>query len=244
MTAITVFTNPDSDVSPAAIAFSGIVISHVSHLLSALVLHALTKALFGHETQSQKAFCLISATLHIISPAGAFLSAPYGESLFSLLNFAGFYIYSSALLAENAGRWVRRDIFFLLAGIVFATATTIRGNGIISGCLFAFDAVQGALQFLKNGLSIDLCRRTAFVILGGSIVALGSIVPQYIAYTEYCVTTTRPWCQRLLPSVYGWVQVHYWCENFFNQTGIALLTSTGTTVSSDTGPYPIYRCSS
>lgn len=185
-------------------------ISHVSHFLSALVLHALTKSLFGHETQSQKAFCLISAALHIISPAGAFLSAPYGESLFSLLNFTGFYLYSSALLAENARHQARRDILFVLAGILFATATTIRGNGIISGFLFAYDAVQGAWQFLNSGLSIDLIRRTAFVVLGGSIVALGSIIPQYIAYTEYCVATTRPWCGRLLPSVYSWVQVHYW----------------------------------
>jgi Gpi18-like mannosyltransferase len=175
-----------------------------------LVLHALSKSLFGHETQSQKAFCLISTALHIISPAGAFLSAPYGESLFSLLNFTGFYIYSSALLAENAGRQTRRDIFILLAGILFATATTIRGNGIISGSLFAYDAVQGAVQFLNNERSMALIRRTAFIVLGGSIVALGSIIPQYIAYTEYCAATTRPWCGRLLPSVYGWVQVHYW----------------------------------
>jgi Gpi18-like mannosyltransferase len=166
--------------------------------------------LFGHETQSQKAFCLISAVLHIISPAGAFLSAPYGESLFSLLNFTGFYLYSSGLLSENAGSRSRRDIFFLLAGILFATATTIRGNGIISGCLFAYDAVQGAVRFLYEGPSIDLFRRTGFIVLGGSIVALGSIIPQYIAYTEYCVATSRPWCGRLLPSVYGWVQVHYW----------------------------------
>lgn len=202
--------NSNGDVSLAAIAFSGIALSHVSHFLSVLVLHALTKSLFGHETRSQKAFCLTSAALHIISPAGAFLSAPYGESLFSLLNFTGFYAYSSALLAENAGRWVRRDILFFLAGILFATATTIRGNGIISGCLFAYDALQGAIQFLWNGPSIDLIRRTGFIVLGGSIVALGSIVPQYVAYTEYCVATTRPWCGRLLPSVYSWVQVHYW----------------------------------
>ncbi|QGA17664.1 hypothetical protein EYB26_005339 [Talaromyces marneffei] len=217
------FANHNGDVPIAAIAFSGIALSHLSHFLSSLILHALTKLLFGYETRSQKAFCLISAALHIISPAGAFLSAPYGESLFSLLNFTGFYIYSSALLVENAGSRARRDIYFLLAGILFATATIIRGNGIISGCLFAYDAVQGVLQFLNNGLSIDLIRRTGFIVLGGSIVALGSIIPQYIAYTEYCVATTRPWCERLLPSVYGWVQVHYWNNGFLRYWTISNL---------------------
>lgn len=194
-----------------AIAIGGVASSHLSHFLSVLALHALTKSLFGYETRTQKAFCLISASLHITSPAGAFLSAPYGEALFSLLNLTGYYLYSSALLVEGAGNRGRRDIFFLLAGILFAAATTIRGNGIISGCLFAYDAIQGACQFLYHGPTLDLIRRTTFVVLGGIVVALGTIIPQYIAYTEYCGSATpRPWCSQLLPSIYGWVQVHYW----------------------------------
>jgi GPI mannosyltransferase 2 len=179
--------------------------------LSVLVLHALTRSLFGYETPSQKAFCLVSAALHVLSPAGAFLSAPYGESLFSLLNLTGFYLYSAALSSESAGRRGRRDIHFLLAGAAFAVATTIRGNGILSGCLFAYDAIQGALQFLRHGLSLDLLRRTGFVVVGGITVALGTIIPQFIAFTEYCEgATSRPWCDRLVPSIYGWVQAHYW----------------------------------
>ncbi|EED24390.1 DUF409 domain protein [Talaromyces stipitatus ATCC 10500] len=203
------FATPNG-VSIAAIAISGIALSHLTHFCSVLVLHTLTELLFGYETRSQKLFCLVSAALHVISPAGAFLSAPYTESPFSFLNFTGFYLYSSALLAEKAGNRGRRDILVLLAGILFAAATTIRGNGIISGCLFAYDAVQGVLQFLHHGLSIDLIRRSGIVVLGGIIVALGSIIPQYIAYTEYCGATSRPWCARFLPSIYGWVQVHYW----------------------------------
>lgn len=175
------------------------------------MLFTLTKTLFGYETPSQKAFCFVSAALHVLSPAGAFLSAPYAESLFSLLNLTGFYLYSVALLAENGGRRGKRDLHFLLAGIVFAVATTIRGNGILSGCLFAYDAIQGAVQFLHHGLSLDLFRRSGFVVLGGVTVALGSIIPQFIAFNEYCGGgRSRPWCEQLVPSIYGWVQGHYW----------------------------------
>ncbi|OKL59827.1 GPI mannosyltransferase 2 [Talaromyces atroroseus] len=243
-------------VSISAIAICGVVLSHVAHFLSVLVLHALTKSLFGYDTQSQRAFCLISAALHVISPAGAFLSAPYGESIFSLLNLTGFYLYSSALISESAGRRGRRDTHFLLAGIAFAVATTVRGNGILSGCLFAYDAIQGALQLLRQGISVDLIRRTGFVVLGGMTVALGSIIPQFIAFTEYCGgSTRRPWCEQLLPSIYGWVQAHYWNVGFLKYWTVSnlplfilaapmlviMLYSSFVTPTGRIGPYPPSR---
>ncbi|CRG84749.1 phosphatidylinositol glycan, class V [Talaromyces islandicus] len=204
------------NVQPPAIAVIGVILSHVTHFVSVLVLYHLTKTVLGSETARQRALCFVSAALHVTSPAGAFLSAPYGEPVFSCLNLTGLYVYSSAILAEQTKSWTRRDLNFVLAGVLFAGATLTRSNGILSGALFAYDAVLGAVEVLTRGLSFGVIRRTAFVVLGGSIVALGMIVPQYIAFKAYCLDShsARPWCERLLPSIYSWVQVEYWNNGF------------------------------
>lgn len=201
-----------NNIQPPEIAIIGVILSHLTHFLSVLVLYNLTKTVLGSETARQRALCFVSAALHVVSPAGAFLSAPYGEPVFSFLNLTGLYVYSSAILAEQTKSWARRDLSFVLAGALFAVATLVRGNGILSGALFAYDAVLGVVEVFTRGLSFGVIRRTAFVVLGGSIVALGMLVPQYIAFKAYCLDpeSARPWCERLLPSIYRWVQVEYW----------------------------------
>jgi Gpi18-like mannosyltransferase len=207
-----VFRRIDSVGGPAKIAVIGVGLSHVTHFLSVLVLYGLTKRVFGSDKTSEKAFCFLSALLHIISPAGVFLSAPYGEPVFSLLNFAGFYLYASSLYNNRLGKSVVRDLQQLLAAATFATASTVRGNGIISGSLFAYDCAALLFQIIKGGLSVEIVHRLIITIFGGIIVALGTILPQYVAYTSYCTTGTlsRPWWQRLIPSIYAWVQAEYW----------------------------------
>ncbi len=66
-------------------------VAHVSHLLSVVVLYRLGKLVWA---DGRLAF--LAASLHIFSPAGLFLSAPYAESTFSLLSFVGFYILALA----------------------------------------------------------------------------------------------------------------------------------------------------
>lgn len=194
------------------LAAAGVGISHLCHYLSVLVLYALSKNIFGPLKDYGGAFCLVSAALHIISPAGAFLSAPYAEAIFSFLNFAGFYVYSSALLDQRRGNSLLRTIKLVLAGALFAAATTNRSNGLLSGTLFAYDAILVALALLKNGVSFDRILYLVSILLGGSIVALGTLWPQYVAYTIYCGpdVVSRPWCQNMIPSIYGWVQSYYW----------------------------------
>jgi Gpi18-like mannosyltransferase len=193
-------------------ALVGVVLSHVAHYLSVLALYRLSVNIFGHATAAQKLICFLSAALHIISPAGAFLSAPYGESIFSLLNLTGFYLYTSSLITEHHGLTVLRDIQVLTAAVLFAFATIVRSNGILSGFLFAYDACMVAWENWTQGPSLHKTRRLAVTILGGCIVALGMLVPQILAYREYCMSETflRPWCSSALPSIYGWVQGHYW----------------------------------
>jgi phosphatidylinositol glycan class V len=197
---------------PVTAALIGVALSHVAHYLSVLALYGLSANVFGHETPTQRLICFLSAALHIISPAGAFLSAPYGESIFSFLNIWGFYIYTSSLIADHKGAVRFRDILVLAAAVLFALATLVRSNGILSGFLFAYDATTLAWSTLTKGPSSRTLRRLAVIVLGGSIVALGMGVPQILAYREFCLlgANSRPWCSWTVPSIYTWVQGQYW----------------------------------
>lgn len=200
----------DGQVLPLAAA--GVALSHLCHFLSVLVLYAMTKNIFGPLRSDDGAFPFVSAALHIISPGGAFLSAPYGESIFSFLNFAGFYTYSSALLDQRRGDSLLRSAKLIAAGVLFAAATINRSNGLLSGTLFAYDAILVSLRLLTKGFSIDRLSHLLSILVGGSIITIGTLWPQYVAYTIYCGADAvpRPWCEKMIPSIYGWVQEHYW----------------------------------
>ncbi|KAK2746563.1 ER membrane glycoprotein subunit of the GPI transamidase complex-like protein [Onygenales sp. PD_40] len=196
------------------LAVIGIGLSHICHYLSVLSLYGMTQNVFGG---GNPALPLLAAAFHIISPAGAFLSAPYGEPIFAFLNFTGYYAYTSALRDERHGRMFTRDGKFLLAGALFAFATAIRSNGIFSGILFAYDAVLGVLSVLSNGISLSQIHRMIFVVIGGSLILLGTVVPQYYAFTLYCRDSEVPrsWCNNTIPSIYTWVQDYYWGSGKF-----------------------------
>ncbi|KAB8213763.1 GPI mannosyltransferase 2 [Aspergillus novoparasiticus] len=200
----------------ARIALVAIALSHIAHYFSVLSLYRLSINIFGHDNTSGALISFLSAALHIICPAGAFLSAPYGESLFSFLNITGYFLYSSSLLDANAGKRASSDAKLLLAAALFSIATAVRSNGILSGTLFAFDALLQLRKIFTQGISGDILLRLGVIVVGGCVIALGLIVPQWIAYTTFCMSDEplRPWCEQLIPSIYGWVQVHYWNVGF------------------------------
>ena len=158
---------------------------------------------------------VVTASLHIVSPAGMFLSAPYAESSFAFLNFAGYYLYAKAILKHGEGRDNLRDLLILLSGIVFGVATTFRGNGLLSGLLLVWDVLSCATRILQ---SIDLVSNTRHLLalsMSGLLMACIATTPQYLAYGEYCVggsadSVKRPWCSYWPPSIFTWVQRHYW----------------------------------
>lgn len=201
---------PDSNPDTFHVALAGIGLSHTCHYLSVLSLYGLSRTVFGDG--SSRALPLLAAALHVISPAGAFLSAPYGEPVFSFLNFTGFYAYASALHDDRRGCVFARDVKFLVAGGLFATVTTVRSNGVLSGMLFAYDAVVGLAAIVSSGVSLSKLHRMFFVVLGGSLILLGVVGPQYRAFMVYCrnVDVRRIWCDNTIPSVYTFVQNHYW----------------------------------
>ncbi|GIK03234.1 ER membrane glycoprotein subunit of the GPI transamidase complex-like protein [Aspergillus viridinutans] len=200
----------------ARIASVAVVLSHIAHYLSVLVLYRLSINIFGGDTAKQKTLCFLSAALHIISPAGAFLSAPYGEALFSLLSISGFYLYSSSGLDDSTNQRLSRDLKLLTAAVLISAATAVRSNGILGGILFAYDALLQLRQILNRGLSWAVVSRLAVIVLGGCVIALGMAVPQYIAFNAFCMTPNapRPWCGWTIPSIYRFVQEQYWNVGF------------------------------
>lgn len=185
-----------------------IAIAHISHLLSVLVLFRLTSTVFPTESSG---FGFAAAFFQIISPAGLFLSAPYAESLTAFLSFAGILLFSKSL-SSNGQLSATQDLYILISGILFGVATTCRSNGILNGLLLLEEAFRTLFKF-QHSLNFATLRRLIATGTGGLLVGAGFLLPQYIAYSEYCNTSEdiiRPWCENSIPSIYTFVQDHYW----------------------------------
>lgn len=177
-----------------------IAVAHVSHLVAVLALYHLTLRL-----SRDKRLALLSSLLHIVSPAGLFLSAPYAESPFACLSLLGHLLAVSSFQSSLKG-----DVILVAAGIVYGISTLFRSNGLISGLLFAVEAVMALAAFLQQQ-RLHHVRRLVAALVGGVCVAAGSVVPQFFAWKLYCgVEATRPWCSSLVPSIYSFVQEAYW----------------------------------
>jgi len=200
--------------SPSNNVVAGIFIAHLSHFLSVLVLFELSRIVHPAISSPRRdRFSFLAAAFHIISPAGIFLSAPYAESLFSLLNFTGMYLYAAAQSNNSPLMQWNRDVLTLAAGLSFGLGTTVRSNGLLSGLIFMIDAFQNARSILYTSNFHVHLRNLCVTVMAGILLGLGTIVPQYLAYMEYCLNSDgdfRPWCVTAIPSIYAGVQKHYW----------------------------------
>lgn len=197
-------------------ALAGILTAHVSHLLSAILLYFLALEILPYKFHERTEIAYTTAVLHVLSPAGLFLSSPYGESTFALLNFAGMLCYASATSSKifepnhvTEGSWT------IVAGLCFGTASMIRGNGLLSGLVFAWDALAALPNLPRILKSFSEISRLASTVIAGLAVAIGYALPQVIAYQEYCTGgNSRPWCTTIPPTIYTFVQSHYWNVGF------------------------------
>lgn len=187
-------------------AAAGITLAHLSHWVAVMALYRLTMIL----SRDNRKVSLLASLLCIISPAGVFLSAPYGESPFSALSFVGVLILAMAYRYEQGSLY--RSTGLVWAGAVLGLATAIRSNGVANGLMFAVEALQAAAAFVRQP-SVSSVAAVGAAGLGGILVALGSVVPQYVAYTIYCHGpdgAMREWCYYTVPSIYTYVQDVYW----------------------------------
>lgn len=198
-------------------ALVGVLFTNVCHYLSALVLYQL-----GRRLLADSRWALCAALLHVLSPAGLFLSAPYAESPFALLSFVGWLLLvascTSPSTATSSG--LSRDALTLLSGIVFGIATVFRTNGLLNGTPFAFEFLSTLYHLVEDidyAKTPTYLRRLVVLGLSGLSVAAGSLVPQFVAWRLYCsspdamASDARPsWCLNLIPSIYDHVQYKYW----------------------------------
>jgi phosphatidylinositol glycan class V len=176
-----------------------------------LVLYNLGLAVFPESLQ----IAFVAACLHIFSPAGIFLSAPYGESTFALLSFCGYLLFVWSF-GDDGEVTAVHDALVAAAGLFWGAATTIRSNGLLNGLIFLEEVFRIAYSS-RYGVKISYIRRLFTTGIGGIFIAIGFLVPQYIAFQEFCGRPLasegrflRPWCENRLPSIYTFVQSYYW----------------------------------
>lgn len=214
------------DRSLQSYVLGGMVISNFCHLLSVFVLYCLLTQLLEGQQRSRIAF--VASVLHILTPGSLFFSAPYAEAAFALLNLSGMLFYTkSKAAARLSPRSFREDAYKLSCGICFASATLLRSNGLLSGLILLYDVAEDLLRMVSGQLSMRGLKRVFVTCIAGALIASCFIGPQYLAYLEFCDLennpTPRPWCEKTIPSIYSWVQSHYWLELFLNY--VARLTS-------------------
>ncbi|KAJ4413580.1 ER membrane glycoprotein subunit of the GPI transamidase complex-like protein [Neurospora sp. IMI 360204] len=233
--------------SPTALAeaTTALLLSNASHLLAFLVLYHLILLLplscgsnSSSSSQKRRKLALLTSLLHIFSPAGLFLSAPYAESSCALFSFLGWWFYARSCLSDGkdvtgrrreketgSGLTVKGDINLLLAGLSFGLATLFRSNGILNGLPFAWEVlgILSGLVTTSGGRGrvplLKTLRRLIALGLGGIFVAAGSIAPQTVAWLRYC------------PSGSLWLS-----NKFLSSSGVEAVSGTSG-VSGNTGGY-------
>ena len=215
-TILSLFAGRNADAG--SVAIYGIILAHISHYIAMILVYKITEQVSSHSTNTkskQKPFLpFMAACLYVVAPAGIFLSAPYAEAPFAALNMLGYWLY----LRARAGKMstVVAGQMTMFSGIVFGLATVLRSNGLLSGIVFLVDAVGSTIKIVgdiyRGEIVISHVATLLATILGGLCVAAGLLLPQYIAYVEYCVELAEPrsWCNNRLPLIYSFVQSFYW----------------------------------
>ncbi|KAF8419701.1 GPI mannosyltransferase 2 [Tirmania nivea] len=232
---VIIYISPVNIPSPYPYILGGVLIANLSHLLSVLTLYSLTKLTYP----AGEMVAFVASAMHVLSPAGIFLAAPYSESLFALLSFLGYYLYVQSTHAYySPGNSLGHVGFVMGAGALWMLAGMVRSNGVLNGLVVLADFVKEGWTLLRglrrgpeaevrdSGDRISVMRRLARIAglgVAGGMVGLGLIVPQVIAWMQFCagdgeggrgVVGQREWCSRTVPSIYLYVQDKYWNVGF------------------------------
>ncbi|EGD81655.1 hypothetical protein PTSG_02370 [Salpingoeca rosetta] len=176
----------------------------VAFFLATAMLFKLTREVMGNERDAR-----VAAMLFAVNPALPFFGAAYTESIFALLVFSALY-------------WL-----LLPASILFALATCMRSNGVVTA---------GFVVHFALCTSSSIPRALARACFGVAIIVAPFIAFQAYAYTVFCIDRTGddghttvaydpppPWCNSTIPSIYGYIQHHYWHVGFLQQYQAAQL---------------------
>jgi phosphatidylinositol glycan class V len=195
------------------VLLSGFLISNTAFVISALVLYRLSIWALRNEDTAYRA-----AILFCLTPANPFFFALYTESIFALASFCGMY---AAFAASTHVPGPHRMFLKFLAALCFAGASYIRSNGIMLIGFFLYDAFLVTTQVIMDSRRSFWSKLSNFVAEAiqaslWSIIACAPFVNYlYSAYTSYCISeTSRPWCSKVPPNIYSFVQEQYWNVGF------------------------------
>ena len=193
------------------IAVGGVALAHAAHYGSMLLMWSIASRITDTTSTHKESIPAIATLLYIFSPAGIFLSALSTEGVFALQSFLGVYLY---ITIWDGSSFLMPLIRTILAGGIFMRATITRSNGILAGILFAIDAIDSTLHTVVAGLDLVYLARLASSVVAGLLIGWGMVWPQLGPYADYCVFAPieerREWCTKLVPSIYTFVQSHYW----------------------------------
>lgn len=197
---------------------AGVMIALCSHFLSVVLVWAIADCLSVRNAQAsqKRSLPFVAACLHIISPAGVFLCAPYSESPFSCLNMFGYWLYVQARFTSQENHLIWKCALLVASGISLGCATVVRNNGILSGFPLLFNAIGLTWKIMRSLQHKVILWAGVYqlvaTVLAGVCILVGLLLPQYWAYSEYCATNEmiRPWCSQRLPLIFSFVQSHYW----------------------------------
>eukprot|EP00842_Homolaphlyctis_polyrhiza_P001532 jgi/Hompol1/237/HPOL_000386-RA len=181
----------------AALIVAGIALANICFVAAAIALYDLSLHVLGDPQQA-----LASAILFSLNPAGIFMSSIYTESPFALCAFLG-------MLAMMRGQ-------SLLAALWFSAASSLRANGILFIGFFVWDLLH-PFGNQKNRISLFRIVRNTVLSL---VVAMPFVAFQYYGWLQFCSheagseDLVRPWCSNRIPSIYAFVQGHYWNNGF------------------------------
>jgi phosphatidylinositol glycan class V len=150
-----------------------------------------------------------TSILHAVSPAGIFMIAGYTESPTCLLVFAASWLFELSSMPHLS---LSTSAFYCIcSGTLLGIAGTLRPSAVPFGLLFLWRLF---ILLDIRSLAVLNRRRITFIIvtgLSGILSTAGFLYSQYVAWTWYCDRESpRPWCNTLLPSIYSFVQAHYW----------------------------------
>ena len=167
---------------------SGILLSNLMFILSAVLLFYLSVEIGFRPKQAQAACCL-----YAFNPASIFMSSVYRESTFAAFCMGGMLTFERS---QN-----------LASSVLFALGTFTRSNGVLHSGFFFWKALHS-----KPSILGFLNRIVSTIIVFAPFLGF-----QYYCYIQFCSEgAIATWCSWKIPSITNYVQKHYWNNGFLN----------------------------
>ncbi|PWY99352.1 mannosyltransferase [Testicularia cyperi] len=209
----------DGSWSPTSAILATALLANLATLIAPLLLFDLTLKLTGKHRDCR--FAYITALLSVLAPtAGTTLSSPTPEPFFSIFALLGM------LALERSSSFLGMQV----ASLWFALSTAFRANGILLLGLVGFKLLFG--PNLRPRSMLQRIRYGALPMAISTVLIMAPFVLfQVWAYGRFCSssgeadseTLPRPWCSSTIPSVYSFVQSHYWNVGLFRYWHLAQL---------------------